>query len=110
MNGQRKGRMMKQSEYYEKMSQLAESFPTIGNLSGVRPWDAKKFAKQYKSQGRTSASRSAILFVLGVWNPGFWCEDFDLKAHPFNMHHALQSWDRQHREAFVSWVSDPWWP
>lgn len=79
----------------ERMSRLAESFPTLEGQPGVRPWDPTRFADQ-EDQG--SGHRAAVQFVLHVWNT----------ANPFDIE-AFASWDSAHRAAFVAWAKDPWW-
>jgi hypothetical protein len=91
------------------MSAFAETFPTLRNRPGVRPWDPILLAKQLKSAGVTNASYHAIMFVLGVWSTTFGTRDVDLCTTPFNIHAALQSWDDLHMKAFQAWVRDPWW-
>ena len=92
------------------MSEFAETFPTLRNRPGVRPWDPVLLAKQLKAAGTTHASHHAIMFVLGVWNTSFAVEGIvDLCITPFNVHGALWSWDDLHMKAFQAWVRDPWW-
>lgn len=92
-----------------RMAKLAESFPTLKGLPGIIPWDPVLFAEQLGSPARTNASANAILFVLSVWNPGFQGVGVDLIKEPFNVHYAMQGWDRPHREAFLAWVANPFW-
>ncbi len=94
----------------EQMSQLAESFPTLQGVPGVRPWQPTKLARQLGSPARTHASAQAILFVLSVWNPKFEGGGVDLHKTPFDLHSALMSWDSRHLAAFHEWVLEPWWP
>lgn len=53
----------------------------------------------------TGGSIEAARFILSVWDPsGRW------SAGRFNVCRALQRWDYAHRDAFVAWARDPWWP
>lgn len=53
----------------EKMSQLAESFPSLKGKPGVRPWDNEILEAQLHEPWVTTGSRLAIQFVLSVWDP-----------------------------------------
>jgi hypothetical protein len=94
---------------YARMATLAESFPTLKGVKGLVPWDPVLLAEQLGSPARTSASANAILFVLSVWNPGFQGGGVDLVKTPFDLHSAMWAWDDQHRQAFLAWVTNPFW-
>ena len=97
------------SEMAERITKLAESFPTLRGVKGVRPWDPILLERQLGSPARTHASGQAILFVLSVWNTGFTSGTVDLFEKPFDMHSALMAWDDNHLAAFQAWASNPWW-
>lgn len=89
-------------EQGERMSRLAETFPVLRRLSGVRPWDAATFAAHVNGPS-SPATRDAVRFVLGVWNPQ------QPAARGFQALDALGRWDQHQRAAFVAWARSPWW-
>lgn len=107
--------------YDERMSALAESFPTLVSdwdnerrcmtpLAGVRPWDPVLLDSH---RGGGHGQRCAIQFVLSVWNPSTSRAKLrrdGWKHGSFDLQEALQVWDKQHRGAFLAWASNPWWP
>jgi hypothetical protein len=121
-----------------KMLALLRSFPTLADLEGddggwgdVLPdgWDAVKFdAWAARSPGMTGASRLAAQFVLAVWSgravhaylPTVLIGDRVQDDGPkwdcpwtiggFDVMHGLKLWDQEHRDAFLAFVQDPFWP
>ena len=90
----------------EIMSQFAETFHTLVDKLGVRPWDPQKLDEWAKaSPAVTTGSLHAARFVLSVWDP-----NMDWECGKFYSHHALAGWDEHHRAAFQAWVNKPWWP
>lgn len=89
----------------EKMSTLAETFPGLSNVPGVRPWDASALDDWAASGEMGHGALVAAQFVLSVWNPKMtWsCGKFDI-------HEALGVWDGKHSAAFLAWAAKPWWP
>jgi hypothetical protein len=87
------------------MSDLAEYFPCIVGKPGVRPWDPERLDEWADQAGTTASELYTARFVLHVWDgtQRWKCGRFDLLE-------ALEFWDELHREAFVSWILDPWWP
>ena len=81
-----------------RLSQLAESFPTLAGCPGVRPWDSETFVAQLQESWPGSGARSALKFVAHVWNV----------AHPFDLD-DFSKWDAAHQKAFARWAADPWW-
>ena len=90
----------------ERMSRLAESFPSLRNCPGTRPWDPVAL-DGWAASGRAAGSGLyAAQFVLSVW----FAKHSMAKAGPFNLSEALRVWDLTHRSAFAAWAADPWWP
>lgn len=87
------------------MLALCAAFPSLQGKPGVTPWNAEDLDRWTQTPAPTTGSLAAARFVLSVWNPST-----EWKAGPFDLHGALQSWDQPHREAFLRWASDPWWP
>jgi hypothetical protein len=88
-----------------KMTALARTFPSMSSSPHVRLWDANSFDRW---AGETPLSHGELMtarFLLAVWDPdhAWLCGRFDLMK-------ALRVWDEKHREAFLAWASDPWWP
>lgn len=112
MSGQDYAAPVGSHPYSEKMSALAESFPTLlaAGYAGIRPWDPLALDAH---RGEAHGERCAIQFLLSVWNP-------ETSAAPkkrdrwkhggFDLQEALGVWDDQHRAAFLAWASAPWWP
>jgi hypothetical protein len=44
-------------------------------------------------------------FILAVWD-----SSTDWQAGRFDLMEALKVWPDSHREPFLKWVADPWWP
>lgn len=87
-----------------RMGDLAESFHVLRGRPGVRPWSPLALAEMaFLTSALSGPSQLAAVFVLKVWNREFPCPAFDVLE-------ALARWDRGHREAFLAWAADPWWP
>lgn len=93
---------------YPRMSEIAESFPTLRGKPGVRPFDAERLAEQ--APVASSGERHAIRFVLTVFNGAAVRSGAYEGLAVFDAEDALSSWDPAHRRAFVAWASAPWWP
>lgn len=94
---------MESEDLAQTMTTFARTFPCLRGAPGVSPWEPielDRWAVGPASHGeRVSAS-----FVLAVWDSSTaWESRFDLMD-------ALNVWDIPHREAFVKWASNPWWP
>jgi hypothetical protein len=89
----------------EHMSTLAERFPCLAGKPGVRPWDPAPLDRWAHAETGSAEGLHAARFILNVWDSkrAWRCGRFDLPA-------ALDHWDPVHREAFTSWMKDPWWP
>ncbi len=53
----------------------------------------------------TRGERLTASFVLSVWD-----SSIEWEAVRFDLMEALNVWPRSHREPFLAWASDPWWP
>lgn len=93
---------------------LVQSFPTLRNADYCsKPrgaehfeFDAVRMNRWVRTyEGITAGSLMAGRFILQVWNPHTrWT------AGRFNIVEAMQRWDYAHRDAFMAWAKDPWWP
>lgn len=91
------------SEPGRQMLELATSFPTLRGVLGE--WDPERLDQWACGPVPGSGAFHAARFVLSVWN-----SEADWQSGGFDLHRALIAWDRNHREAFISWVEAPWWP
>lgn len=102
----------------DAMARLCALFPALREAPGAAPWDATamlRYACGTISHGEELAAR----FVLSVWNcntdwndeahkDGFLGADDRLRR--FDVFEALGVWDFAHRDAFLTWARDPFWP
>jgi len=87
---------------------LINHFGFTAQAQGVEPFDAIKLAAWAKS-GKSTAEICAVQFLLSVWNPSEARDDvFGLKY--FDLHEAMEVWDRHHQQAFAGWCEEPWRP
>lgn len=117
----------------EKLFLLIQKFPTLWELSSEKnrsaieacfawvdgadrtpltvpvSFAALEFASWIRETGMGHGENCAARFILSVWNPSA-ARDGAYDLPVFDLHEALGCWDQGHREAFVSWVRDPFWP
>jgi len=116
---------MSQSPTEERMSVIAERFPSLQRAAGVRPWNAQKLA-QWAVSGHSHGEVLAARFVLNVWNgAGYWPWDDEkdpplgtwtdddgklrpVLLHAFDLFEAKGTWDEAHQRAFAAWVAEDW--
>lgn len=97
----------------ERMSRLAESFPTLRGRPGIRPWDVDVVLEQLDAGWPGGGATHALRFVLAVWNPSMLLDNLARwldAGEAFDVHRALGAWDDAHRAAFAAWATRPWWP
>ena len=87
-----------------KIQCLANTFHSLRGIEGIHPWDVRHLATE-SIHLVSSGARQAMLFVLSVWNPDT-PECFGLE--PFDVHHALKTWDLSNQQAFLTWAQHPW--
>jgi len=87
-----------------RMTKLAQNFPSMEGAPGVDPWDAAEL-NRWAAGPASHGERLAARFLLAVWAPGT-----EWEAGRFDVVEAFGVWDQQHREAFLKWARDPWWP
>lgn len=93
---------------HERMSKLAERFPSLRGAMGVRPWRAAHLAL-WATSGRSHGEAVAARFVLHVWNGDTewpWGNTGGLR--PFDLFEARNVWDADHERAFRDWVAEDW--
>ena len=88
-----------------RMALLAWSFPTLRDADGIHGWEPKRFDDWLVSAVPGHAAKCAGRFLLSLWD-----EDYVWQAGAFNLNEALGYWDKEHRDAIVAWVNQPWWP
>ncbi len=81
------------------MSALAESFPSLRVMAGVRPFMPKLIDQQLSHLTICEPELHAGRLVLSVWS----CEH-PWKAGRFDLFEALLWWDAEHRASFLRWV------
>jgi len=86
------------------IERLAWSFPTLRGARGVVPWDPELLDAWACGPVPSSAGFHAACFVLNVWNMhAEWsCDRFDAVRAMAGV------FDREHREAALAWMEDPW--
>jgi hypothetical protein len=88
----------------EVMTKLATSFPCLKKAPGVSPFQPEhldRWAVSVASHGeRVTAS-----FILAVWD-----SSTEWKAGRFDLMEALRAWPPSHRDSFLMWAANPWWP
>lgn len=95
------------TDYRAKMTALAQTFPTLVGVPGVEPWEPDKLDEWLVTGGGvTAGSAMAGRFVLHVWN-----SDADTwKSGMFNLKDAMTRWDREHNQAMLDFLVNPFWP
>lgn len=86
----------------DRIERLALSFPTLRWARGVAPFDPNEL-DAWACGPASSGGFHAAAFILGVWN-----HYADWGCGKFDLFRAFDTWDREHREAFVAWAQDPW--
>lgn len=91
---------------YVKIAFVAQTLPCLRGVPGVAPWNAIALdAWATRSRPRPRPEQHyAVQFLLSVWDP-----QSEWRSGCFDVMGALRVWDRQHREAFLSWARNPWW-
>lgn len=109
------------------VTRLARTFPTLRPADGVAPgsdFDPDAFEAWATSGAPSHGALLAASFVLAVFNgsqvsatrrrtkEGLYrhAVEHPWKVRPFDAVEALATWDDDHREAFLAWAQDPWWP
>lgn len=89
----------------QRMTRLAETFPTLRGKPGVDPWEPAKLRSLVMSGKLGHGAVCAAQFVLELWSRPNTPEGVG-----FNVYEALGIWDPAHRAAFAAWAQEPWWP
>lgn len=97
----------------ERMSDIAERFPSLRGVPGVRPWMPIRLA-QWAVGGHSHGEVVTARFVLAVWNG---CSEWPwdkayrvckTKLAPFDLFEARAIWDDAHLAAFRAWLASDW--
>jgi len=91
---------------------VVAQFHSLRRSPGLAPWDPFVFARYQRGPARTGGSYHAAAFVLSVWSGGNRDSDGKqwFRGYDFDAVKAMGSWDYEHREAFLRWCQNPWWP
>lgn len=90
----------------EQMAVIAARFPSLRGKPGTKPWDPLALDLwAYQGKAVTGGSLHAARFALSIWN-----HDASWKVGPFNLVAAFGTWDEAHREAFLAWCREPFFP
>lgn len=92
------------------MVQLCQSFPLLRGVPGSDPWDQEKFSQWLSGPAPTGGSIECGKFVLSVW-AGTSLEQYWTDRHGvFDPLALIARCDDSHREAFIRWCNNPFWP
>lgn len=75
------------------------------NAPGVDPFLATEVDRWAAETPLSHGEQVTVHFLLAVWDP-----NHSWTCGAFNLMEALRVWDQAHREAFLDWAADPWWP
>lgn len=113
-----------------RVSNLARTFPTMHQAEGLDPFDPDVF-DAWAQKGLSRGAVFAAQFILTVWSGRAgrlsdkprktpakdtwhgvhrWNLDSHWRIGPFDVVDAMGTWDAAHRNAFVAWAQDPWFP
>lgn len=94
-------------EIHAKMTTLALEFPTLRDgVPGVSPWDPRLIDNWACSSGQaTSGSRSAVQFLLNVWDPMA-----EWRSGDFSLREAYGVWDDAHWQVLERFIRHPFFP
>lgn len=87
----------------ERMTALAETFPSLRGVPGVRPWDAATLERWAAGPAPSSGALLAAQLLLMAWNRAI-----DWQCGRFDLGRAVATWDASHRQAFAAYAADPW--
>ncbi|MDZ4852656.1 MAG: hypothetical protein SGI77_25485 [Pirellulaceae bacterium] len=93
-----------ESDPANRVRLLAQSFPSLWNAPGIRPWDALTLDAWASSGTASHGELCTARFILAVWD-----SDGEWRCGKFDVMNALRVWDDIHRQAFINWATDPWW-
>lgn len=88
----------------ELITLIATRFPTMRDRVHHTTWDVDEFMAHLGTA--STGEQHAMRFIASVWNPQYARE----MGWNFDAVEAVGSWDREHRLAFASWITDPRWP
>ena len=86
------------------MTELAENFPCLQGTRGVNPFEPAELA-HWATGPVSHGERVTASFLLIVWD-----SSTDWEAGRLDLMEALNVWSPSHRDPFLKWASDPWWP
>ena len=95
---------MDDEELAVKMTALARTFPCLRGAPGVSPREPTEL-NRWACGPASHGERVTARFLLAVWDSSIAWE-----AGRFDVMEALRVWSPSHREPFLRWAADPWWP
>jgi hypothetical protein len=110
-NKQKPGRWPEESAL--AMAELAKLFPSLRDAPGTDPWSVEQLIGWLNTDAPKTGSRSAGMFLLGVWDPiaNWWFHGLKRShAGRFDFFRAIGAWDEKHMQAFQEWLANPFWP
>lgn len=90
--------------WHPQMTKFARTFPCLRKAAGIEPWDSLALDR-WACGPISDGERVTAQFLLAVWDAGG-----QWNSGQVDLMGALRLWDPPHREAFLAWASDPWWP
>jgi len=94
---------MIEHDYAARLVALTASFPTLRGLLEV--WDPERLDRWACGPEPGSGAICACQFLLSVYN-----RNAEWECGKFDFQRAYAVWDKHHRQAFLAWAQDPWWP
>lgn len=95
---------MNDDEQRDRMTELAKTFPCLRGAPGVSPFEPEEL-NRWAVGAASHGERVTATFILAVWD-----SSTEWGAGRFDLMEALNVWPPSHREPFLKWASDPWWP
>ena len=95
---------MNDDEQRERMTKLARSFPCLRGARGVDPFEPEEL-NRWAVGGASHGERVTASFLLAIWD-----SSTEWETGRFDVMEALRVWPPSHREPFLRWAADSWWP
>jgi hypothetical protein len=70
----------------------------------VEPFEPEEL-NRWAAGPASHGERVTACFILAVWDP-----TIEWEAGRFDVMEALRVWSPSHRQPFLEWAADPWWP
>jgi len=99
------------AETSEQLSALAEKFPSLRGVPGVRPFDPATLAREHEQLPGNALDAAAVLaFILWLCPREHLAVDALGIAEGFDLLQAAFCMSARHRRVLAAWVREPWIP